>query len=192
MSARGTAGGAAPELVVLGAVTKPHGIRGEVRVHLFNPDSDLLDLQDQLWLAKDGQTPRAWPVVALRRHHGALLVTFDGVEGREAAEALRGHSVAIPRDSLPPTDEEEYYHVDLVGLRAFTEDGAEVGAVVEVIAYPSVDCLRVQGGGIEREVPLLEPYVLGIDIEAGRVTVAFLDDLDARTVPPGSAPGSEP
>lgn len=170
-------------LVQIGAVTKPHGIRGEVRVHLFNPDSDLLLDREQVWLCKDGEAPRAITVLTARRHGKGLLLTFEGVADRSAAEALRGLEVGVPRDELPTPEEDEFYHFDLEGLRVVTADGEEVGEVVEVLTYPASDCLLVRGGGIDREVPVLRPYVENVDLEAGQITVAFLDDLDTRRSP---------
>ena len=164
----------------LGAISKPHGIRGEVRVHRFNPDSKLLLEQPSVWLLRDGGPAEARRVEAARAHGPAVLLKLEGVESRDAAEALRGLEVAVPREALPPADDDEYYHVDLVGLRVVTADGEAVGEVVEVLSYPASDCLLVRGAGLDREVPLLRPYVEDIDLEAGVVTAAFLDDLQAR------------
>lgn len=170
-------------LVSVGAVTKPHGIRGEVRVHLFNPESDLLLDRERVWVSKEGEPPRELAVTSARRHGKGLLLCFEGVADRDAAEALRGLEVGVPRDELPETEDDEYYHVDLVGLSVLTTEGDEVGVVVEVLAYPSVDCLLVRGGGFDREVPILLPYVHDVDLDKRRVTVAHLDDLDARRSP---------
>ena len=167
-----------PELVPLGAVTRPHGVRGELRVHRFNPDSPLLLEQSTVWLrGEDGA--REVRVLSSRPHKELVLLTLEGVVGREAAEALRGREVCVPRDALPPPDEDEVYHIDLLGLSARLADGTVIGEVAEVIRYPSADCLLLLTPRGKREVPLLSPYVVDVDLDARVVIVAHLEDLDA-------------
>src|SRR5687767_1184159 len=104
-------------LVALGVVARPHGVRGELRVHLYNPESDLLLGRSRVMLSHRGET-REREILEARRHGEALLVTLEGVASREAADALRGAELAVPRDELPPLGEGEHYHVDLIGLEA--------------------------------------------------------------------------
>lgn len=164
-------------LVALGAVARPHGVRGELRIHRFNPDSMLLLDRETVWLRQDGRE-REVRVERARLHGKLVLLTLEGVRGRDAAEALRGAEVCVPREELPPPDEDELYHVDLVGLSAVREDGTAVGTVSDVIQYPSVDCLAVDSDEGRREIPLLEPYVREVDLDAGRVVLAHVEDFD--------------
>lgn len=172
------------ELVALGVVARPHGVGGELRVHPFNPASDLLATQEVVTLrGTDGET-RPARVEGVRRQKDALLFRLEGVVGREAADALRGTELCVPRDRFPEPGEDEVYHVDLVDLAVVDAGGRAVGTVAEVLDYPSVDCLRVvdADGEGEWEVPLLERFVPEIDLEAGRVVVAFLDELPRARV----------
>lgn len=169
----------APDLVAIGAIARPHGVLGELRVHRFNPESELLLDAEEVWLRRDGKAERR-AVTRARRHKDMVLLTLDGVVGREAAEAMRGTEVCLPRDVFPAPDEDEFYHVDLIGLRATLADGTEVGEVTDVIAYPSVDCLCLAEAEGVREVPLVDPYVVEVDLEAGRIVVAHLEDLDLQ------------
>lgn len=166
-------------LVPLGAVTRPHGIRGEVRVHRFNPGSTVLLERESVTLRKDGEL-REVRVSAARPHGDLVLLTLDGVSGREAAEGLRGFEVCVPRDELPPPDEDEVYLVDLIGLSAVDEAGVALGTVSEVIQYPSVECLAVDSDAGRREIPLLEPYVVDVDLDRGRVVLAGIEDFDLQ------------
>jgi len=164
-------------LIPLGAVARPHGVRGELRVHRFNPDSTLLLERESVWLRRDGDE-REVRVERARLHGAFVLLTLEGVRSREAADALRGAEVCVPREELPPPDEDELYHVDLIGLPAQLEDGTAVGTVSDVIRYPSVDCLAVDTEEGRREIPVLEPYVVEVDLDAGRVVLAHVDDFD--------------
>jgi len=172
--------GSSPEpLIALGVVTRPHGVRGELRVHPYNPDSELLLSLERVWLQR-GDERRPVKITAARRHQDVFLLTLVGVGDRESADALRGFEVAVPRDVLPEPAEDEFYHADLIGLAAVGTDGSALGTVSTVIQYPSVDCLELRDDDGVREVPLLETYVPEIDLEAGRVVVAHWDDFELR------------
>ncbi|AKF06806.1 ribosome maturation factor RimM [Sandaracinus amylolyticus] len=164
------------DLVVLGAITRPHGVRGEVRVHRFNPDSPLLlELERVVVRAKSGDREHA--VLGSKRSGDADVLRLEGVTTVEQAEALRGAEIAARRAWMPEPDEDEVYHVDLIGLRVI-EDGVELGVVDEVLAYPSVDCLRVPTARGVIEIPLIEPYVIDVDVEGGRIEVAHTADFE--------------
>ncbi len=163
--------------VVLGVVTRPHGVRGELRVHLHNPDSELLFERERV-LVRTGDGEREVGIDAIRRGpKGAVLLWLEGVRGREAAEALRGAELCIPRSELPAPGEDEWYHVDLVGLEVRDREGRPRGEVVAVVPYPTVDALRVRGDDGEREVPMVEQWLVSVDVAGGAVVVDGLEEL---------------
>ncbi|MFK7985794.1 MAG: ribosome maturation factor RimM [Sandaracinaceae bacterium] len=167
------------ELVAIAAIARPHGVMGELRVHRFNPDSRLLLDAAQVWLRKDGETvPHV--VKRARVHHAQVLVTLEGTVGREAAEGLRGYEVCLPRSAFPPPNDDEFYFIDMLGASVVSESGRTLGKVAEVLHYPSVDCLRVEEPDGDREIPLVEPYIVDIDLEAGRVLVRHEDDFELQ------------
>lgn len=166
-------------LVAVGAIIKPHGIRGEVRIHAHNLDSPLWDEAEPLVLRfPDGD--REVAVEMLRVVPGKHLVArLAGVGTREGAEALRGVEVLVPRARFEALEEDEFYLVDLIGLRA-RRDGVEVGMVEDVFEYPSVACLKVRSDDGVREVPLVEPWVVDVDVDAGFVEVGPWDDVPVQ------------
>lgn len=165
------------ELVVLAVVTRPHGVRGELRVHLHNPDSTVLYDRDTVLLRHRGEVREVEVVESRRGPKGAMLLSLAGVEGREAADALRGAELCVPRRDLPPAGEGEWYVIDLVGLEARDGAGRTLGEVVDVIPYPTIDCLRVRGEGGVREVPLNDDFVPEVDVRGGFVVLAGFDEL---------------
>lgn len=169
------------DVVVLGAITRPHGVRGEVRVHRFNPDSELiLELERVLLVREDAAGGRVLDerkVLSSKRSGDADVLRLEGLARVEDAEALRGVEVAARRAWLPPPDEDELYHVDLIGMRV-VEAGAEIGEVDDVLAYPSVDCLRVTTARGVIEIPIIEPYVIDVDLERGVIEVAHTEDFE--------------
>src|SRR5690606_32607450 len=133
------------------------------------PGSELLLDRETVWLRREGEPARELPVRSARAHKGMVLLTFERVVGRDAAEALRGVEVCVPRADLPEPDEDEYYHVDLIGLRAVGPDGAPRGLISNVIPYPSVDCVVLESETERWELPIVAPYVGAIDLGAGTV-----------------------
>ena len=130
---------AAPDKrVALAAVAGAHGIKGEVRLKLFAESAESLSAHEQVYVG--GQL--LW-LVSLREGK-APVARFEGVSDRSAAEALRGQLVEVDRASLPPLEEGEYYHADLIGLTCFSNDGETIGSVVGVENYGAGDLLDIE------------------------------------------------
>jgi 16S rRNA processing protein RimM len=164
-------------LVALGMIVAPHGVRGEVKVRPYNPDSPLLADSETLWLRqRDGS--RSIDVRGVRRQPRGLLFSIEGVDSREAADALRGAELCLARADFPEPEEGEHYLVDLLGLRAVGPDGEAVGEVIDTIAYPAADVLCVRTSEGVYEVPTREPYMLEVRLDQGVVVVDNLADLD--------------
>jgi 16S rRNA processing protein RimM len=169
--------GRATQPVVLGVIARPHGVRGEVRMRPYNPGSTVLWSVAQVCLCAPDGSDRTVALRAARGTPDSPILALEGVEGREAAEALKGTEVAVPRSALPSPEPDEWYVVDLIGLRVTDPGGTVVGEVEDVISYPSIDCLRVRSEGGVREVPMTEPWFQGVDLDAGEVHVGPLDDV---------------
>lgn len=163
--------------IELGVVARPHGVTGELRVHVFNPESRLLLEAERVYIRdREDREPRLVEVDGVRPGPKALLMRIEGVGSREEAEALRGQTLCVPREALPELEEGEYYHADLIGLEAF-EDGTPIGKVVEVVDYPSVECLKIERPGGFVEVPMIPPWLDRVDIPGGAVHFKDLQDI---------------
>jgi 16S rRNA processing protein RimM len=172
-----TEGAESVSWIELGVIAKPHGVRGEIRVHVFNPESTLLsELAEVFLIGEEGEEPALVEIESTRRGPKALLMHLAGVGSREDAEALRGYRLCVPREALPDLDEGEYYHADLIGLEAF--DGAKaIGKVIDVIDYPSAECLKIERPGGYIEVPMLPRWLDRVDVKAGKVHLKDLSDI---------------
>jgi 16S rRNA processing protein RimM len=150
--------------IALAAVAGAHGIRGELRLKLLTDSADKLKGFEPLYV---GGVARR--LADLRQSGKAAIARFDGVEDRSAAEALRGALVEVDRSSLPPLEDGEYYHADLIGLPAVDTDGELVGSVVAVENYGAGDLLEIEGEGGKRS---LIPFKGGIaDLDEGRIVL---------------------
>lgn len=171
------------ELIELAAIMRAHGLRGELLLKPFNPDSTLLlGCERVLLKGKSGEVV-SHQVEGARIHSDHVLLTLAEVTDRDQADALRGNLVCVTRAELPQLEEGEYYLVDLVGLEARDASGAPIGKVVEVIEYPSAHCLAVECEDGVREVPNIERYVLEVDVPGGFVRVEHLDEIDPIKTP---------
>lgn len=164
--------------VVVGRVGKPHGIRGEVTVDVRTDSPDLRFAPGTALRAVPpagaDRRPGTLTVGRARWHQGTLLVTFEELADRNAAEAARGtvlHATIAADDT--PDDPEEYYDHQLVGLAVVDLDGTPIGEVRTVVHGAAQDLLGVRTpDGRDTLVPFVSALVPEVDLAAGRVVVA--------------------
>src|SRR5438270_5625119 len=125
--------------IALAAVAGAHGVKGEVRLKLFSDSAKNLSVHEKLYV---GNTERR--LLSVRDSGKTAVARIEGVNDRSAAEALRGSLVEIDRAALPPLEEGEYYHADLIGLPAEDAEGRAVGSVVAVENYGAGDLLEIE------------------------------------------------
>jgi 16S rRNA processing protein RimM len=156
--------------IVLAVVTGGHGIRGEVRLKSFAGDSAALTGYGPLERS-DGGPPLE--VVGLRPTKDGLIARFAGVGDRNAADALKGVELSVPRERLPEPDPDEFYFADLVGLAAVRPDGEALGTVVAVHNFGAGDVIEVElAGSLETIlVPFTREVVPEIDVTARRLVI---------------------
>ena len=157
--------------VVVGRIGRPHGIRGEVTVE---PRTDEPDERFAAGAVLSVDGPVGELVVARPHwHSGRLLVHFEGVGDRNAAEALRGLLLHVERaEDETPDDPEEFYDSTLMGCAVEREDGSPVGEVVDVLHLPSQDLLVVRAPD-DREVlvPFVAAFVSVVDVHQRRIVI---------------------
>jgi 16S rRNA processing protein RimM len=162
----------------IGAVTRAHGLRGDVRVRLHWSGSDTLEgVRVVLLRSGASQSTREFSVHSARRSPQGLILKLDGVDDRDSAEALRGSLVSVPREFLPQLDEGEYYLSDLVDAEVRCE-GEVIGVVESIRLHPSVDCLVIlTGTGKRVEQPVVSHWLESVDVDAGVVLLSSRDGL---------------
>lgn len=164
--------------VAVAEIARAHGIQGELRLKLYHEGSDLLAERPTLKLRLPDGTERGAEITSVRSANKAVLARLAGVTDRDAAEALRGAVLLVPRDEFPPLDEGEFYACDIEGARAELASGEVVGRVLALASYPTCEVLVVErADGSKLEVPLLDDYVASVDTEAGLVRLVTIDGL---------------
>jgi len=158
--------------VVIGRIGKAHGIRGEVTVEVRTDDPEGRFATEAV-LTTDRPERPSLVVERSRPHHGRLLVQFEGVPDRNAAELLRGILLSVDvSDDDEIDDPDEFYDHQLVGLSAVHVDGTAIGEVVDVVHLPASVLLALRTPeGREILVPFVVSIVPEVDLEASRVLV---------------------
>ena len=166
--------------VCLGAVTGSYGVRGEARVKSFCAEPSAIGDYGPL-TDDDG---RSYRLTVVRPVKGGYAVRLSGVPHKEAADALRGQRLWAPRSALPPPEEDEYYHSDLIGLTALDTGGAELGRVAAVLDHGAGDLLELRGPGLKGGVliPFTRAVVPTVDLSQRRLVI---------DPPPGLMPGDD-
>ena len=155
--------------VTLAAVAGAHGIGGEVRLKLFGEGVETLARHERVEVGD-----RALTLEAVKAGGGGAIARFAEIADRAAAEALRGSLVTVPRSALPPLEEGEYYHADLIGLPCVAGSGRALGTCVAVENFGAGDIVEIEradGTGF------MVPVAAAVTIEPDRLVVddAFAD-----------------
>ena len=162
--------------ILMGRIHGAFGVRGELKLESFSDPPDAI-FRYRPWTLRTAQgAERELEGARGRSTAKGIVMQLPGVEDRDAAAALRGGEIFVPRSALPPPKPGQYYWVDLEGLRVVNTGGVDFGTVSHLFSTGANDVLVAQGER-ERMIPFLEPdYVVSVDFEAGVVTV----DWDAE------------
>ena len=153
-----------------GEIVSTHGVRGEVKILPWTDSADFLRRFQTLYIAEKPYTVKHSFV-----HKGCLIASFEGVDDVNAAMTLKGRTVCFDRgDARLP--EGRFFLADVLGAKVVTEDGTEIGELVDIIENPTQNVYVVRG---EREhlIPAVEEFIRSTDIEHGVVTVHLIEGM---------------
>ena len=172
--------------LVVGRISRPHGVRGELAVEVRTDDPQLR-LATGAVLATEPAAAGPLTIASTRWHQGRLLVQFEGLEDRNDADQLRGVLLVVDSAELEDVaDPDEFRDHQLIGLAVLTMDGDQVGEVTDVLHYGQ-DLLVVAGqgerAGTEIMIPFVSAIVPEVDVAAGQVRIdpppGLIDPHDA-------------
>ncbi len=162
------------------------GVKGWIKLLPFSADPQALFSSKRWYVQPSDRGPKAFDGTALLRvreardHSGGVVAQLDGIDDRDAAQALRGARIFVRRSSFPSTSTDEYYWVDLIGLDVVNRQGESLGQVKELLqtAAQSVLVLRYASGDewLERMIPFVAAYVDAVDLEGKCITVDWQAD----------------
>ena len=166
--------------VLLGQIGRAHGVRGEVRVKSFTAEPEAISGYGPLE-TEDGA--RTFEFASVRPAKTVLIATIKGITSREAADALNGVKLYVPRDRLPEDkDEETFYHSDLLGFEAVDEAGRSYGVIIAIHDFGAGDLLEIvpKGGRSGELLPFTAEFVPEVMMDEKRLLIAppagFMDE----------------
>lgn len=154
------------KMLPIGLITKPQGIRGEVKVKSYLDDAESFRLIKRVFL--DGDEERK--VLSVRTGAGAVYLGLSGVFDRNAAELLRGKELLLPREEAPDPGEGRYYIADLLGMSVVSEEGEFLGILKE-IRPASADVYTVEKDGKEILFPAVKGLIDKINFDENKIVV---------------------
>ena len=158
-----------------------HGVRGAVKLWTFTEDPLAVKHYGPL-TTKDGA--RQFEVTHVREAKDHLVATLKGIATREDAERLNGLELYIARDKLPETDEDEYYHADLIGLAAVNAAGEPLGRVTAIHNFGAGDIIEIAPAkGATMLLPFTNAVVPTVDLAGGRVVIELPQEIEGDDAP---------
>lgn len=165
--------GGAPwdDLVIVAEAARAHGVRGELLVRGTYGDATLLVDSPSLYVGRGPDDVRPVGVASCRRTHGGVILRLEGVETRDAAAALAGSYLLLPREAAPPLPAGRAYTFQLPGLRVESPQGDDLGRIVDVEECPAHDVWVARCEAGEYRIPAIDNIVLLVDLPGGRVVI---------------------
>src|SRR6195256_2126767 len=165
-----------PSRICVARIGAAHGVRGAVKLWTFTEDPLAVKCYGPL-VTKDGA--RQFEVTHAREAKGHLVATLKGIATRDAAEKLNGIELYIAREKLPATDDDEYYHADLIGLAAVNAANEPLGKVAAIHNFGAGDIIEIAPpSGATMLLPFTHAVVPSVDLAAGRVVIELPAEID--------------
>jgi 16S rRNA processing protein RimM len=166
-------------LVAVGRIVRAHGVRGAVKIYAFGDTLGLLSPGEKLLLAEaGGRSEPELTIVELRPQGKLWIGWFKELPTMDAARGLAGSEVFIPADRLPPLEEGEFYHFQLIGLAVETKDGKRLGVLSAILETGAHDVYAIDGEGGEILIPAVEEVICEVDLERKRMVVDLPEGLE--------------
>ena len=165
------------DLICVGAIAGAFGVNGEVRLKSFCSEPTDIASYGPL-TTEDGS--RSFQITLTRPVAGGLGARIAGITSKEAADALRGTSLFVPRDRLPALPDDEFYHADLIGLSAFDTGGELLGKVTAIHNHGAGDIIEISPTRHKSALllPFTKTIVPNVDLAAGRLIVDLPEEIE--------------
>lgn len=165
------------QMLRVGAVIKPHGIRGEIKVWPTTDDPYRFDELSEIILVK-GSSEKRIGISSVKHFKNIVILGLSGIDTVESAEALRGADLYVDREHAAPLSEGEYYIGDIIGMEVQDEEAQHLGTISDVIDTAANDVYVVKlAGRRDLLIPAIKQCIVNVDVENNLMTVRLLDGL---------------
>jgi 16S rRNA processing protein RimM len=166
-----------PDYVIVGRITKPHGVRGAVKVEPITDDPSRFSLLQQIHIGPEDNPGDAVDIDRVQFQNKFVILSLATVHSREAAEGLRGQYLHIPADQALDLPDGSVYLYDLIGLEVFTSKNEFVGTVKDYLEYPANDMFVIEHDEREFLIPDVPDIVEDVDLDTGKIIINPIDGL---------------
>lgn len=167
----------AEDLLLIGKITKPHGVRGKLKVYSYAESPQVFSDAQVLYLNLKSGSKKPLEIESVSFHGDMAIMGFVEIDNREKAEEIAGGELYIDKKYLKPLEEDEYYRYELIGLEVETIDGLNIGKIEDVFPTGSNDVLVVKKGKVENLIPVTREVVKEVDLEKKRVLIEPLENM---------------
>lgn len=159
-----------PGFLLIGEVTKPHGLRGQVKVHSYASSKESFFPGRHIYLGR-GEEIKEWVISETKVLGNSVLLMLQGLENREQSEQLVGYSVYLDEKELKALPEGEYYWYQLIGSRVYNDQDRFLGIMEGIISTAAHDIWVVRDGEKELLLPAVEDFILAVNKSSGEIRV---------------------
>lgn len=167
--------------LLIGKIIDAHGVKGNLKVRSYAESLAVFEQSGSILVVNAQEFAKIFKIKWVKPHGRVLLLSLDGVENRDLAEALIGSELLVKRDCLPELVDGDYYWFDIIGLAVFTTDEKYIGLVESIIPTGSNDVYVVKDEQKDRDneilIPAIESVILSIDLEQKRMVVDLPEEL---------------
>ena len=164
-------------IVPVAKISAPHGVKGWIKLRTTDASPDVLEGTDRWYLGKkENGCWKMAKVLEAKMGGNKMLALVEGCDDRDKAEKLRGLYVGIRRGEFPELPDGVYYWYDLIGLDVIDGNGSLFGKVVALNSLPNDDILEVKGDAKTYLIPFRKPYLVKVELEAGRIVTSWKED----------------
>jgi 16S rRNA processing protein RimM len=165
------------DLLPIGRVVKPHGVKGKIKVDYFGEDLNHFPLYREVFIKDHVGRLQAYDILEAVPQPPRLILRLKGIERIEEVEPLVGREIFIEKRALPDLKEGEHYWFEILGMVVETEKGKRIGRVKEIFPTGANDVYVVEGKRREIFLPATEEVIQSIDIKKGRMKVIRMEGL---------------
>jgi 16S rRNA processing protein RimM len=164
-------------MYLIGYITKPKGIKGEVKVEPVTPNPNRFNRLEKVYIQLNDKS-RAFPIEKIRVSDQFVYIKFSGINSRDEAELLRNAEVLINKKDLIQPAKDEYFVHDLIGCQVLSDENDEIGVLFDVVQMSSNDVYVVKdSAGAEYLIPAIKEVIKSVDIGQKRIIVKILEGL---------------
>jgi len=156
--------------VLLGEISGVHGIRGDILIRTYTESPEAIASYGPL---SDASGNKTFAIKIVRTTDKGVVARLDGISDRTIAEGLRGTKLYVERAKLPDTEAAEFYHADLIGMKAVAADGTPLGEIVSIQNFGAGDLLELKpiSGAATEFIPFEDQWVPRVDLDTGQVVI---------------------